>query len=165
MSQFIHFFIRSTDKLLPIRTASRSSHIFQSFCEYAPYEKVRAISMSMLKEIREEISEQIDKWTQEIEEEEKDLQMIALFTNSVEDKIEAMKSARESLRGREETVKEMKDALAFTYFLMDMYEEAEDSNYCYKEEVRIDPTKYIYFGIECGIPSIAEVEEWERKVE
>lgn len=165
MSQFIHFFIRSTDKLLPIRTASRSSHIFQSFCEYAPYEKVRAISMSMLKEIREEISEQIDKWTQEIEEEEKDLQMIALFTNSVEDKIEAMKSARESLRGREETVKEMKDALAFTYFLMDMYEEAEDSNYCYKEEVRIDPTKYIYFGIECGIPSIKEVEEWERKVE
>ena len=165
MSQFIHFFIRSTDKLLPIRTASRSSHIFQSFCEYAPYEKVRAISMSMLKEIREEISEQIDKWTQEIEEEEKDLQMIALFTNSVEDKIEAMKSAREALRGREETVKEMKDALAFTYFLMDMYEEAEDSNYCYKEEVRIDPTKYIYFGIECGIPSIAEVEEWERKVE
>ena len=165
MSQFIHFFIRSTDKLLPIRTASRSSHIFQSFCEYAPYEKVRAISMSMLKEIRKEISEQIDKWTQEIEEEEKDLQMIALFTNSVEDKIEAMKSAREALRGREETVKEMKDALAFTYFLMDMYEEAEDSNYCYKEEVRIDPTKYIYFGIECGIPSIAEVEEWERKVE
>lgn len=165
MSQFIHFFIRSTDKLLPIRTASCSSYIFQSFYEYAPYEKVRAISMSMLKEIRKEISEQIDKWTQEIEEEEKDLQMIALFTNSVEDKIEAMKSARESLRGREETVEEMKDALAFTYFLMDMYEEAEDSNYCYKEEVRIDPTKYIYFGIECGIPSIKEVEEWERKVE
>ena len=165
MSQFIHFFVRSTDKLLPIRTASRSSHIFQSFSEYAPYEKVRAISMSMLKEIREEISEQIDKWTQEIEEERKDLQLIALFTNSVEDKIEAMKSAREALQGREETVEEMKVALAFTYFLMDMYEEAEDSNYCYKEEVRIDPTKYIYFGIECGIPSIKEVEEWEGKVE
>ena len=165
MSQFIHFFVRSTDKLLPIRTASRSSYIFQSFCEYAPYEKVRAISMSMLKEIREEISEQIDKWTQEIEEERKDLQLIALFTNSVEDKIEAMKSAREALQGREETVEEMKVALAFTYFLMDMYEEAEDSNYCYKEEVRIDPTKYIYFGIECGIPSIKEVEEWEGKVE
>lgn len=121
--------------------------------------------MSMLQEIREEISEQIDKWTQEIEEERKDLQMIALFTNSVEDKIEAMKSAREALRGREETVEEMKAALTFTYFLMDMYEEAEDSNYCYKEEVRIDPTKYIYVGIECGFPSIKEVEEWEEKVQ
>lgn len=165
MSQFIHFFVRSTDKLLPIRTASRSSSIYQFFCEYAPYGKVRAISMGMLKEIREEISEQIDKWTQEIEEERKDLQMIALFTNSVEDKIEAMKSARDALHEREETVEEMKVALAFTYFLMDMYEEAEDSSYCYKEEVRIDPTKYIYYGIECGFPSIKEVEKWEGKVE
>lgn len=165
MSQFIHFFVRSTDKLLPIRTASRSSSIYQFFSEFAPYEKVRAISMGMLREISKAISEEINTRTQQNEEEGKDLQMIALFTNSVEDKIEAMKSARDALHEREETVEEMKAALAFTYFLMDMYEEAEDSNYCYKEEVRIDPTKYIYFGIECGIPSIKEVEEWEGKVE
>ena len=162
MSQYIHFFVRSTDRLLPIRTASRSSSIYQFFCEFAPYEKVRAISMGMLHEIRKTISEQIDTWTQQIEEERKDLQLIAFFTNSVEDKIEAMKSAREALRGREEIVEEMKAALVFTHFLMDMYEEAEDSNYCDKEGVRIDPTKYLYFGIECDTPSIAEIEEWEN---
>ena len=162
MSQYIHFFIRSTDKLLPIRTASRSSSIYQFFCDYAPYEKVRALSMGMLQEIREEISKQISKWTHQIEEDQKDLQLVASFNNSVEDKIEAIKSARETLREREEFVNEMKEALAFTYFLMDMYNEVEDSNYYYKEEEKIDLTKYIYFGIECNIPSIAEVEEWEN---
>lgn len=162
MSQYIHFFIRSTDKLLPIRTASRSSSIYQFFCDYAPYEKVRALSMGMLQEIREEISKQISKWTHQIEEDQKDLQLVASFNNSVEDKIEAMKSARETLREREEIVEEIKVALAFTNFLMDIYNEVEDSNYYYKEEEKIDQTKYIYFGIECNIPSIAEVEEWEN---
>ena len=161
MSQYIHFFIRSTDKLLPIRTASRSSSIYQFFCDYAPYEKVRALSMDMLQEIREEISKQLSKWTHQIEEDQKDLQLVASFNNSVEDKIEAMKSAREALHEREEIVEEIKVALAFTNFLMDIYNEVEDSNYYYKEEEKIDPTKYIYFGIECNIPSIAEVEEWE----
>ena len=162
MSQYIHFFIRSTDKLLPIRTASHSSSIYQFFCDYAPYEKVRALSMGMLQEIREEISKQISKWTHQIEEDQKDLQLVASFNNSVEDKIEAMKSARDAIRENEEFVNEMKEALAFTYFLTDMYNEVEDSNYYYKEEARIDPTKYIYFGIECGVPSIAEIEEWEN---
>lgn len=162
MSQYIHFFIRSTDKLLPIRTASRSSSIYQFFCDYAPYEKVRALSMGMLQEIREEISKQLSKWTHQIEEDQKDLQLVVSFNNSVEDKIEAIKSARETLRGREEVVEEIKAALAFTHFLMDIYNEVEDSNYYYKEEERIDPTKYLYFGIECNIPSIAEVEEWEN---
>lgn len=162
MSQYIHFFIRSTDKLLPIRTASRSSSIYQFFCDYAPYEKVRALSIGMLQEIREEISKQISKWTHQIEEDQKDLQLVASFNNSVEDKIEAIKSAREAIRENEESVNEMKEALAFTYFLMDIHNEVEDSNYYYKEEEKIDPTKYIYFGIECNIPSIAEVEEWEN---
>lgn len=162
MSQYIHFFIRSTDKLLPIRTASRSSSIYQFFCDYAPYEKVRALSMDMLQEIHEEISKQVSKWTHQIEEDQKDLQLVASFNNSVEDKIEAMKSARDAIRENEEFVNEMKEALAFTYFLMDMCNEVEDSNYYYKEETKIDPTKYLYFGIECGVPSIAEVEEWEN---
>ena len=162
MSQYIHFFIRSTDKLLPIRTASRSSSIYQFFCDYAPYEKVRALSMDMLQEIREEISKQISKWTHQIEEDQKDLQLVASFNNSVEDKIEAIKSARDAIRENEEFVNEMKEALAFTYFLTDMYNEVEDSNYYYKEEEKIDPTKYIYFGIECGVPSIVEIEEWEN---
>ena len=162
MSQYIHFFVRSTDKLLPIRTASRSSSIYQFFCDYAPYEKVRALSMDMLQEIREEISKQLSKWTHQIEEDQKDLQLVASFNNSVEDKIEAMNSARETLHEREEVVEEIKVALAFTSFLMDIYNEVEDSNYYYKEEEKIDPTKYIYFGIECNIPSIAEVEEWEN---
>ena len=116
----------------------------------------------MLQEIREEISKQLSKWTHQIEEDQKDLQLVASFNNSVEDKIEAIKSARETLREREEVVEEIKVALAFTNFLIDIYNEVEDSNYYYKEEEKIDPTKYLYFGIECNIPSIAEVEEWEN---
>ena len=161
MSQYIHFFVRSTDRLLPIRTTSRSSYIYHFFSDYAPYEKARALSMQDFQNIREEINTQIDEWTRRIEEDRTNLQLIASFNNSVEDKIEALESARDSIREHEESVNEMKEALAFTYFLMDMYNEADDTKY-EDEKARLDPTKYLYFGIECGMPSIAEIEEWEN---
>lgn len=161
MSQYIHFFIRSTDKLLPIRTASRSSSIYRFFSDYAPYEKARALSMQELQEIREEINTRIDEWTHHIEEDRTNLQLIASFNNSIGDKIEALESARDFIRESEEYVNEMKEALAFTYFLIDIYNEADDTKY-EDETARLDPTKYLYFGIECGTPSIAEIEEWEN---
>ena len=161
MSQYIHFFVRSTDRLLPIRTASRSSAIYQFFSDYAPYGKARALSIHELQNIREEINAQIDEWMQRIEESRANLQLIASFNNSIEDKIEALETARDSIRENEEYVNEMKEALAFTYFLMDIYNEADDTKY-EDETARLDPTKYLYFGIECGTPSIAEIEEWEN---
>ena len=161
MSQYIYFFIRSTDKLLPIRTASRSSSIYRFFSDYAPYEKARALSMQELQDIREEINIRIDEWTHRIEEERTNLQLIASFNNSVEDKIEAIESARDFIRENEEYINEMKEALAFTYFLINMYNEADDTKY-EDETARLDPTKYLYFGIECGTPSIAKIEEWEN---
>ena len=161
MSQYIHFFVRSTDSLLPIRTTSRSSSIYHFFSDYAPYEKARALSMQELQNIREEISMRIDEWACRIEEDRTNRQLIASFNNSIEDKIEALESARNAIRENEESVSEMKEALAFTYFLMDMYNEADDTKY-EDETARLDPTKYLYFGIECGTPSIAEIEEWEN---
>ena len=161
MSQYVHFFIRSTDKLLPIYTASRSSAIYRFFGNYAPYEKVRALSMHELKEIREEISAQFDEWMQRIEESRTNLQMIAAFNNSVEDKMGALEIARDKIREDKEAMWEIENALAFTDFLMNICDEAEDTQYYDKEEAKIDPTKYLYFGVECGVPSIAEIEEWE----
>ena len=161
MSQCIHFFIRSTDRLLPIYTTSNYSPIYRFFSDYAPYEKARALSMQDLQNIREEIDIRIGEWTRRIEDERTNFQLIASFNNSVEDKIEALESARDSIRENEEYVNEMKEALAFTYFLMDMYNEADDTKY-EDETARLNPNKYLYFGIECGIPSIAEIEEWEN---
>ena len=161
MSQYIHFFIRSTDRLLPIRTTSNYSSIYRFFGDYAPYEKARALSMQELQDIREEISIRIDEWTRRIEEVRTNLQLIASFNNSIEDKIEALETARDFIRENEEYISEMKEALAFTYFLIDIYNEADDTKY-EDETARLDPTKYLYFGIECGTPSIAEIEEWEN---
>lgn len=161
MSQYIHFFIRSTDKLLPIRTESRSSAIYHFYSDYAPYEKARALSMQELQNICEEIDIRIGEWTRRIEDERTNLQLIASFNNSIEDKIEALESAHDSIQENEEYVNEMKEALAFTYFLMGMYNEADDTKY-EDETAQLDPTKYLYFGIECGTPSIAEIEEWEN---
>ena len=161
MSQYIHFFIRSTDRLLPIYTTSNYSPIYHFFGDYAPYEKARALSMQELQNIREEIDIRIGEWTRRIEEKRTNLQLIASFNNSVEDKIEALESARDSIQENEESVNEMKEALAFTNFLIDIYNEADDTKY-EDETARLDPTKYLYFGIECGTPSIAKIKEWEN---
>ena len=165
MSQYIHFFVRSTDKLLPIRTASRSSPIYHFYGDYAPYEKVRALSMIELQDIYEEINTQISEWTQRVEQEHANLELIASFQNSVEDKMEAIKSSRDIIHEDEEIIEDMKGALSFTSFLMNMYNEAEGTKYYDREDIKIDPTRYLYFGIECGVPSIAEVKEWENSKE
>ena len=162
MSLYIHFFIRSTDKLLPIYTASRSSAVYRFFGDYAPNEKVRALSMDELKEIHEEISAQFDEWMRRIEESRTNLQMIASFNNSVEDKMGALEIARDKIREDKEAMWEIENALAFTDFLMNICDEAEDTQYYDEVEAKIDPTKYLYFGVECGTPSIAEIEEWEN---
>ena len=161
MSQYIHFFIRSTDKLLPIYTISHSSSIYRFFSDYAPYEKARALSIQELQDIREEINIRIDEWAHRIEEDRTNLQLIASFNNSIEDKIEALETARDFIRENEEYINEMKEALAFTYFLIDIYNEADDTKY-EDETARLDPSKYLYFGIECGTPSVAASEEWEN---
>ena len=161
MSQYIYFFVRSTDRLLPIHTASRSSSIYRFFSDYAPYEKARALSIQELQDIREEIDIRIGEWMRRIEDERTNLQLIASFNNSVEDKIEALESARDSIGENEEYISEMKEALAFTSFLIDIYNEADDTKY-EDETARLNPNKYLYFGIECGTPSIAEIEEWEN---
>ena len=161
MSQYIHFFVRSTDRLLPIYTTSNYSPIYRFFGDYAPYEKARALSMQELQNIREEIDIRIGEWTRRIEDERTNFQLIASFNNSIEDKIEALENARDSIRENEEFVNEMKEALAFTSFLMDIYNEADDTKY-EDETARLNPNKYLYFGIECGTPSIAEIEEWEN---
>ena len=83
MSQYIHFFVRSTDRLLPIRTTSRSSSIYRFFSDYAPYEKVRALSMQELQNIREEINTQIDEWTRHIEEDRTNLQLRKLKSGKI----------------------------------------------------------------------------------
>ena len=161
MSQYIHFFVRSTDRLLPIHTTSRSSSIYHFFSDYAPYGKARTLSMHELQNIREEINMQIDEWARRIEEDRTNLQLIASFNNPIENKIEVLESACGSIRENEVVVSEMKEALAFTHFLMEMYNEAEYTKY-EDETARLDPTKYLYFGVECGTPSIAEIEEWEN---
>ena len=117
--------------------------------------------MHELKEIREEISAQFDEWMQRIEESRTNLQMIAAFNNSVEDKMGALEIARDKIREDKEAMWEIENALAFTDFLMNICDEAEDTQYYDKEEAKIDPTKYLYSGVECGVPSIAEIEEWE----
>lgn len=161
MSQYIHFFVRSTDRLLPIYTTSNYSPIYHFFNDYAPYEKARALSIQELQNIREEIDIRIGEWTRRIEDERTNLQLIASFNNSVEDKIEALETARDFIGENEEYISEMKEALAFTSFLINIYNEADDTKY-EDETARLDPTKYLYFGIECGTPSIAEIEEWEN---
>ena len=161
MSKNMCFFVRSTDRLLPIYTTSHSSSIYHFFSDYAPYEKARALSIQELQDIREEINTRIDEWTRRIEEDHTNLQLIASFNNSVEDKIEALETARDFIRENEEYINEMKEALAFTYFLIDIYNEADDTKY-EDETARLNPNKYLYFGIECGTPSIAKIEEWEN---
>ena len=161
MSQYIHFFVRSTDRLLPIRTTSHSSSIYYFFSDYAPYGKARALSMQELQNVREEINMQIDELTRRIEGDRTNLQLIASFNNLIEDKIEALEFARDSIRENEESINEMRETLAFTYFLMGIYNEADDTKY-EDEMAWLDPTKYLYLGIECGTPSIAEIKEWEN---
>ena len=150
MSQYIQFFI-STDKqhFYPVAEYPRNSYIYHWFEGQAPYEKVRALKQNSFDDIfaqirceREQIQEQIKYYT------ELPKQIIS-FNNDVEEKLQALRDAQDSLDEYRDKLDDNRVSGAMVAFLASIISTA-------KTYEGVDGDNYLYVGIECG--DIPEVE-------
>lgn len=155
MSSYIHFYIRGEHELLPIWSSSRSSTMYQLFVHEVPYDRVRSISRNELRSFVDMVENEVKAYESSLEKIERRRADVREFDNPVDEKIEYL----EALDEQEEDYKEERRAAQrVEEFLRSLRMVQETVTYT----EGFDPDKYIYAGVDCWLPSIAEVDAWER---
>ena len=159
MSSYINFFIRSEDKFLPLSDFSRSSEIYQRLHNNVPYEKLRALTYNELDSIEDDIIEDKRKYTNLISEYKKEIELIATFNNSAEEKLEAINSIESMIKDIEESISELNFAKGwFNSLCIILYSARDytDENYNHL----VDADKYIYAGVETPcVPTLEDIKD------
>lgn len=150
MSAYIQFFIRHENIFLPIGTFSRGNYIYQLFNDFAPWEKIRPITISDLERIRNEMVLDIEKAKDQLKEIKERRALVATFNNSVEDKLEA-------LMGYDEYEQGVKDDLAMAEYTRGYLNTLSDILDDIQFDERYDSDTYIYVGVEVGNPTIDDI--------
>lgn len=150
MSQYIFFYIRAEDRMMPIGTFSQSHNVFQLFHDCVPYEKIAPLDTAKLDPIHDSAREYIRCTTEDLEREKAILQQIPSFSNSVEDKLDAIREQQNLVDSLEDELNEWRDAIAYVELLYQIIDVAEDTNWMEDKSLHIDPHQYLWVGIETG---------------
>ena len=150
MSAYIQFFIRNENVFLPIGTFSRGNYIYQLFNNFAPWEKIRPITISDLERIHNEMISDIEKAKDQLKEIDKRRALIATFNNSTEEKLEA-------LEGYDEYEQGVKDDLAMAEYTKGYLNTLSDILDDVQFDERYDSDAYLYVGVEVGNPTVDDI--------
>ncbi len=165
MSQYVEFYLRVGDRFAPIITRSRSTTFYQLVHHCLPYGKVRALGKDVIEEFKNEAKSEIRRLEENIAHQRELMEMISKFNNSVDEKLQAAAESQDYIEELEQELASVKSDLAFFEVLGDMWEEAEQTRW-YKNErpdAVIDPNEYIYAGVECGFPTLEDIEEKNKE--
>lgn len=159
MSSYINFFIRSDDKFLPLSDFSRSSEIYQRLHNDVPYEKLRALTYAELDSIEDDILEDRRVLNDKITNYTKEIDLIATFNNSAEEKLEAIDSTKEVIKDCQEAIDELDFAQGWFNSLCRIIDSARDytdENYNHL----VDADKYVYAGVEVPcVPTLKDIKD------
>lgn len=161
MSSYIHFFIRSTDRLIPIGTYSRSNSLYTVLSTKSVYEKVKPLCSNDINKAKIELKEYISSYKGCNEQLNRRIDTVSKMSGSCEEKLELIGDMLASQLEYNELIEEHKKAIEYLEFLLDIIDEARDFNYyCEHGEVDFSPIdldNYIYCGVDCGIPKLNEI--------
>ena len=146
MSQYIDFYIKNeNDKFDYLTSYGRSSMIYRGLAEQAPYERIKALTPSILKDAIARFNLLINNSEKSISYCETFIDKICTFPNSIEDKIDAISEQRSYIKDYEQEIDEMRYAINVYDFLQNI---AENNT--------VNP---LYFGIETYEPTMKDVIE------
>ena len=160
MSAYMSFFIRVNDKFYPIGTYSRSTAIYEMFEEKAqvPWEQIVPITTDTLNQIALFTDENKKGFEAGIETLYNKIDFIQHCDGELEDKLEEYNYCIGAIKDYESRIKELEWVNHFISFLEMTIEDAEETKW-YDEVETIDPSKYIYAGIENGCPTVEDIKE------
>ena len=155
MSAYIQFFVRHNDTFLPIGTFSRNSNIYSEFDEYIPWEHLRGLDENLLRKVRENVKEDMERVEHNISEMKEDIDHVMECNNSLDEKMERISLMREWIKECEDDLESLRFTDYFIAFLFGIIEEAEHTKY-YDSMDTIDPGAYVYAGIEVSVSPTVE---------
>lgn len=141
MSMYTHIFLRKGDEFLEVSCTGRNSALSEMLEHYAPWEKVRLLTVKDLTDINRKYTDELNKWKKYIDDQQARKALIASFNNSVEDKMEAVHDCDAAIEDTTETIDELSYALMQIQWLINI---AEDADGEYGNHIQI------YAGTECG---------------
>ena len=141
MSMYTHIFLRKGDEFLEVSCTGRGSALSEMLEHYAPWEKVRLLTIKDLTDINREYTDELNKWKKYITDQQARKALIASFNNGVEDKMEAIQDCDAAIEETAETIDELSYALMQIQWLINI---AEDADGEYGNRIQI------YAGTECG---------------
>ena len=148
MSQYIHIFVRSDkDEFVPIYCGSRSSVIYDTFGEYAPYEKIAPVTADILNKVDDDIDNRLKEYQDGIDKYNKKIDLVSRMTDvSVDERIEYTNDYMAAIDECREDMRQLERARGYVAFLRDILDEKECAvSYYDGRDVPV-----VYMGIECG---------------
>lgn len=136
MSEYISFFVRHQDspKIIELATYCRSSYMFQTFKDTAPYESIKAARIEDLNEAQVYLKD-VKKDHKAIIKEFKDKinMLAALPVVSAEDAMALYNDYCEVIKESEEEVRQLKYFINIVDFLKEILEQEDNILYIGKE--------------------------------
>ena len=145
MSSYIRFFVRKYDEFAPIGVYGRSTKVYELFSARAPWEQIAPVTYEVLNAIKDDLREWAVDNAAAISKAHARMRLIPSFTNSIEDKMDAIAEEESYLEELNDKAKELNTAAAFISLLFDILDAAE-----YSGDNGLKSNEYIYFGVECG---------------
>lgn len=142
MSQYVNFFIRHDNILLPLADYSRSTSLYHIMND-APYEKLREYSFEELQLKVNELNASKTAYRKQIDYYNNHIDLICEMDNSIEDKLETIISIDATI----EEIQQEIDAIDRQAIELDFI-----ANLIYQGY-------FIYAGIEVGEPTLQDIVE------
>ena len=157
MSVYINFFLRYEDNFIPLLDCGRSSYIYQFFAHKIPYEKIKPLTISDLRNSYYELRDMKDEFKESLNKYDKTIKEIPNFNNSVDDKLAALNEIEETYDEIKETINEIEVCMIKIDFLISIIEAMK--YYDERPDLKVDINKYLYAGIEICSPTVEDIEE------
>lgn len=135
MSAYIHIFARSKhDDFVELWCSAGSSAMMQIMNHWAPWERIRRVSESMMRQFQDDAITRIDEFKSCITHHEKLISEIGSWNNSIDEKIELINDYQRAIEDDRSDLDEWQAVNYYLHFIQNMIEEGVE----------------IYAGVECG---------------
>lgn len=146
MSQYIHLFARKNDEFVPLYCASRSSIVYQTLKDYAPYEKIAELDASLIKDRIEEVNDWIKNTKTAIKMRQNTMNLVCSFQNEIDEKIEMLEEYQRNINEFEHSLEDYQNVLSLLLWLNRFVDDMKLSMDFAETPILLG----LYFGIECG---------------
>ena len=153
MSQYVEFFIRAkSDEFLRIGCFTSSSKIYQAFQSYAPWEKIKAVTIGKLEDIICALEEDKHRYEVNIDDYYQEIKFLTQLQVDIDEILERRFDIMRSIKEVQEEIEDVDVTIGYVRSLLWIL----DSIY-YSDVKGYNKDQYIYVGIEVGHPTLEDI--------